>query len=47
MCTRNLREGKGRPARKADNHTAVCKPIVWKMWEASTCHNPMGFRGLL
>jgi hypothetical protein len=21
-------EGKGRPARKADNHTAICEPIV-------------------
>jgi hypothetical protein len=25
--------GKGRPVRKADNHTAICEPIVWKMWE--------------
>jgi hypothetical protein len=25
--------GKVRPARKADNLTAICEPIVWKMWE--------------
>jgi hypothetical protein len=28
MSTRNLPEGKGRPARKADNLTAVFEPIV-------------------
>jgi hypothetical protein len=28
MNTRNLPERKGRPARKADNLTAVCEPIV-------------------
>jgi hypothetical protein len=33
MSTRNLPGGKGRPARKADNFTAICEPIVWKMWE--------------
>jgi hypothetical protein len=22
-----------RPAREADNLTAICEPIVWKMWE--------------
>jgi hypothetical protein len=27
MSTRNLPGGKGRPARKADNLTAICKPI--------------------
>jgi hypothetical protein len=32
MSTRNLPGGKGRPARKADNLTAICEPIVWKMW---------------
>jgi hypothetical protein len=26
--TRNLRRGKERPARKADNLTAICEPIV-------------------
>jgi hypothetical protein len=25
--------GKGRPARKADNLSAICEPIVQKMWE--------------
>jgi hypothetical protein len=33
MSTRNLPDGKGRPARKADNLTAICKPIVYKTWE--------------
>jgi hypothetical protein len=28
MSTRNLPEGKGRPALKADNLTAICEPIV-------------------
>jgi hypothetical protein len=28
MSTRNLPEGKGRPARKADNLTTICEPIV-------------------
>jgi hypothetical protein len=33
MSTRNLPGCKGRPARKADNLTAMCEPIVQKMWE--------------
>jgi hypothetical protein len=33
MSTRNLPGGKGRLARKADNLTAICEPIVYKMWE--------------
>jgi hypothetical protein len=33
MNTRNLPGCKGRPARKADNLTAICQPIVWKMWK--------------
>jgi hypothetical protein len=33
MSTRNLPGGKGRPARKADNLTAICESIVYKMWE--------------
>jgi hypothetical protein len=33
MSTRNLPGGKGRPARKADSLTAICEPIVKKMWE--------------
>jgi hypothetical protein len=28
MSTKNLPLGKGRPARKADNLTAICEPIV-------------------
>jgi hypothetical protein len=28
MSTKNLPGGKGRPARKADNLTAICEPIV-------------------
>jgi hypothetical protein len=28
MSTGNLRLGKWRPARKADNLTAICEPIV-------------------
>jgi hypothetical protein len=32
MSTRNLLEGKGRPARKTDL-TAICEPTVYKMWE--------------
>jgi hypothetical protein len=33
MSTRNLSTGKGRRAHKADNFTAICEPIVYKMWE--------------
>jgi hypothetical protein len=33
ISTRNLSVVKGRPAREADNLTAVCEPIVWGMWE--------------
>jgi hypothetical protein len=28
LSTRNIPGGKGRPARKADNLTAMCEPIV-------------------
>jgi hypothetical protein len=28
ISTRNIPGGKGRPARKADNLTAICKPNV-------------------
>jgi hypothetical protein len=28
MGTRKLSEGKGRPARKAENLTAICEPTV-------------------
>jgi hypothetical protein len=33
MSTRKLPGGKGRPARKADNLTAICEPTVKNMWE--------------
>jgi hypothetical protein len=33
MSTRNLPGGKGRPALRADNLTAICEPIVKVMWE--------------
>jgi hypothetical protein len=33
MSTVNLPGGKGRPARKFVNLTAICEPIVYKMWE--------------
>jgi hypothetical protein len=33
ISTRKLLGGKGRPVRKADNLTAISKPIVQKMWE--------------
>jgi hypothetical protein len=33
MSTRNVPGGKGRPTRKAENLTAICESIVWKMWE--------------
>jgi hypothetical protein len=28
MSTKNIPGGKGRPASKADNRTAICEPIV-------------------
>jgi hypothetical protein len=33
MSTSNLPGGRGRPAREAKNFTAICEPIVYKMWE--------------
>jgi hypothetical protein len=33
MSTRNLPGGKGRPVCKADNLTAICEPLVYKMWQ--------------
>jgi hypothetical protein len=33
MGTRNLPGGKGRLARKADNLTTICEPIVQIMWD--------------
>jgi hypothetical protein len=43
MSTRNLPGGKGRPARKADNLTAICLDNVGP----STSHNPVDLHGLL
>jgi hypothetical protein len=33
MSTTNIPGGEVRPAPKADNLTAICEPIVYKMWE--------------
>jgi hypothetical protein len=33
MRMRNLPGAKGRPTRKAENLTAICKPTVYKTWE--------------
>jgi hypothetical protein len=33
MSARYLPVGKGRPARKADNLTAICETTVYKTWE--------------
>jgi hypothetical protein len=33
MSIGNLSVGKGRPAHKADNLTAICEPIIYRMWE--------------
>jgi hypothetical protein len=46
MSTRNLRRGKGRPARKADNLTAICEPDCLENVGALTYHNPMGLHNL-
>jgi hypothetical protein len=32
MSTKNIPGDKGRPARKADNLTAICDPTVSNMW---------------
>jgi hypothetical protein len=39
--------GKGLPARKAHNLTAICEPMSRENVGASTSHNPMGLHGLL
>jgi hypothetical protein len=33
MSTRNLPECNRWPAHKADNLTAICETVAWKMWE--------------
>jgi hypothetical protein len=47
MSTRNLPGGKGWPARKANNLTAICEPIVLENVGALTSHKTMGLHGLL
>jgi hypothetical protein len=47
MSIRNLPGGKGRPARKVDNLTAICEPMSRENVGTSTSHNPMGLHGLL
>jgi hypothetical protein len=42
MYTRNLLGGKGMPARKADNPTAICKPIVWTKCGSFDVSQPYG-----
>jgi hypothetical protein len=39
--------GQLRPARKADNLTAICEPTCLENMEASTSHNLMDLHGLL
>jgi hypothetical protein len=43
MSTRNIPRGKGQPACKADNLTAICVENEG----ALTSHKPMGLHGLL
>jgi hypothetical protein len=47
MSTRNLPGGKGRPVLKADNLTAICELIVYKMWEPRRLANLMSFHVML
>jgi hypothetical protein len=44
MGTRYIPGGKGRPARKADNLTAICEPIVKKIWEPRRLTTLWAFR---
>jgi hypothetical protein len=44
-CTRNLPGGKGRPARTAENLTAICDCL--ENVGTSTSVNPVGLHGLL
>jgi hypothetical protein len=43
ISTRNLSGGDGRPARKADNLTAICELIVYKMWAPRRLTNLWAF----
>jgi hypothetical protein len=40
MSTRNLPVRKGRPARKADNLTAICEPIVQRKYGSHDVSQP-------
>jgi hypothetical protein len=40
--TRNLPGGKGGPARKADNLTAICEPVVWRKYGSLDISQPYG-----
>jgi hypothetical protein len=42
MSTRNLPGGKGRPARKADNLTAICEPFVKRKCGSLDVSQPYG-----
>jgi hypothetical protein len=42
MSTRNILGGKGRPARKADNLTVICEPIVWRKCGSLDAWQPDG-----
>jgi hypothetical protein len=42
MSTRNLPREKGRPARKADNLTAICGPIIWRKCGSLYVSQPYG-----
>jgi hypothetical protein len=42
MSTRNNPGGEGLPARKADNLTAICEPIVYKMCGSLNISQPYG-----
>jgi hypothetical protein len=43
MSTRNLPGGKGLPARRTDNLTAISDLIVYKMWERRRLTTLWGF----
>jgi hypothetical protein len=42
MCTRHIPGGKGRPAPKADNLTAICDPIVYRQCGNLDVSQPCG-----
>jgi hypothetical protein len=49
MSTRDLRGGRGRPERKADNLTAICEYIVWKCGSldvSQLCGSPRHVTGI-